>query len=204
MAPLITGVFERLWHRMGLSGTANTASESLHQLTHSHPWWLHLTGSAWVAALLSIGGDVNLLTPTTEEVELAPVWWQRFWESVSERMLMGTKTGGLLYATEGKKHHIWEVLGGRPVKRKEHSRESMSNLTAGSWRSCGWAVAGHSTKCSPLIKVWELRQTSRHSYLPIQQLFDSSVREAARLLWQAAWLSLPKVAFRERDKLPLS
>lgn len=65
-------------------------------------------------------------------------------------------------------------------------------------------VAGHSTKCCPLIKVWELNQTTRYSYLPIQQLFDSSIREAARLFWRAAWLSLPKVAFRERDKLHLS
>lgn len=56
----------------------------------------------------------------------------------------------------------------------------------------------HLTKCCHLIILWELNQAIGHSYLPIQQLFDSSLREAACLLWHAAWRSLPIVAFRER------
>lgn len=35
IAPLLIGAFEQLSHQTGLLGTLNT--ESLHQLTHSHP-----------------------------------------------------------------------------------------------------------------------------------------------------------------------
>lgn len=138
MAPLITGVFERLWHRTGLPGTANTVSESLHQLTHSHPRWLHLTGPAWV---LSIGGDVRLLAMTATELELTPVWWQRDWESLLERLLIGIKTCTLSHAMAGEilevKLDIWEVLR-KGLLNRSSTRDNMSILTEGSWRLCGW------------------------------------------------------------------
>lgn len=130
MAPLIIGVFERLRHRAGLSGTVNTASESLHQLTHSHPRWLHLTGSAWVAALLSIGGDVTLVAAAKKKVELAPVWRRHIWEPVPGRILIRFKTGSLLWAVMRAilevKLDIWEVVrngGERFHDQGEHSRQ---------------------------------------------------------------------------------
>lgn len=116
MAPLITAVFERFWHRTGLSGTANTVSESLHQLTHSPPRCLHLTGSAWV---LSIGGDVKLLVMMATELELTPVCWQH--KSLLERVLIGIKTCTSLHAMAAEifkvKLDIWEVLRNGLLKR---------------------------------------------------------------------------------------
>lgn len=156
------------------------------------------------------GGDVMLITAATGKVEPAPVWRQHIWESVPERLLIRIETDSLLHAmmceTLEVKLDLRKVVRDveeRFNKKREHLRQHV-HFYCGIMKIARLrVVAGHSTKCCPLIKVWELNQTTRHSYLPIQQLFDSSIGEAARLLWRAAWLSLPKVAFRERHKLHL-
>lgn len=99
------------------------------------------------------------------KVELALV--QHIWESVPEKMLIRTETGSLLHAM------ILEVKMDIQEVVRDHFYCRIMKIVRLR------VVAGHSTKYCPLIKVWELNQTTRHSYLPIQQLFDSSVGEAA-------------------------
>lgn len=130
--------------------------------------------------------------------------------SVPERKVKRIETGSLLHGMMCKilevKPNIPELVRDveeRFNKKREPSRQHVHFYCRIMKIALLRVVARHSTKCCLLIKVWKLNQT-RHSYLPMQQLFDSSVGEAARLLWRAAWLSLPKVAFRERDKLHLS
>lgn len=60
-------------------------------------------------------------------------------------------------------------------------------------------LSRHSIKHQPLIQLQELNQTTGNSYLPNQQLFDSSIGEVARVPWRAARLSLHRVAFRDRQ-----
>lgn len=201
MAPPITGVFERLWHCTDLSGTANSLWITAPTDSFSSPMtafnWLSMSPvyRGWCQAPHNDdhGAWTNAGMMTTR---LGVCTWE------------GTDRNKNMYfiICDG----VWDFrgeawyLGGveeRLIKKKQHSGQHVHSYCRILKIVRMRVLAGHSTKCCPLIKVWELNQTTRHSYLPIQHLFDSSIREAARLLWRAAWLSLPKVAFRERDKL---
>lgn len=180
MAPLITALSERLeqasqrrWTQLWITAPADSF------------------GSLMTAGnRLSVSRrDVMLATAATRKVEPAAVWRQPIWESAPERVLLRTETGCLLHSMMCKilevKLYIREVVRNVEesfIKKREHSRQRVHFYCRVMKIARLRVVAGHSTKCCPLIKVWELNQTTRHSYLPIQQLFDSSVRVAARLL----------------------
>lgn len=197
MAPLITGVFERLRHRTGLSGTVSAASE-ITAPADSFPSLMTAFNLLSVSRRAPACRGVMSLLVTAAGRE----GWTG--TGLAHRDLRGRRQElkQVVYDTwwrvrpfGGGAGHLGTVLiktGRAPDNILLQDHEDREDESRGS---------GTQPNAGPLIKVWELNQTTRHSYLPIQQLFDSSVGDAARPRWRAAWLSLPKVALRGRDKL---
>lgn len=83
-------------------------------------------------------------------------------------------------------------------KKVPHCSECLIKNNLFSWKLEGESPCQALNQMAPLNQAIRAESDNWNSYLPNQQLFDSCITEAASLLWRAAWLSLPRVAFRER------